>query len=364
MTDILQLQGLRKTYGGGSIVAVDEMTLNVRKGEFITFLGASGCGKTTTLRMIAGFEAPDRGNIKLDGDDITGAPPHKRKVNTVFQDYALFPHMTVLKNICYGLKRMGLPRVECEKRAMDALETVELPDKAGQYPDNLSGGQKQRVALARALVCNPTVLLLDEPLSALDAKLREAMQVELKKLHDTIGLTFILVTHDQTEAMVMSDRVVIMDKGRIVQIAEPVDLYERPATPYVADFIGTANFIDGEVAAIKDDMATVKSTAGVIEAMTYGKSFDLGQNVRLCVRPEKLKILQDNDDLTGMSVISGHLADSYFHGSYVRSDMTIGDHDTLVIDSQLNANMAHAGVKTDEADVRVGIRADSVMMFG
>ncbi|WP_371227907.1 ABC transporter ATP-binding protein [Roseovarius sp. 2305UL8-3] len=364
MTDILQLQGLRKTYGGGSIVAVDKMDLNVQKGEFVTFLGASGCGKTTTLRMIAGFEAPDVGSISLDGEDITQMPPHKRKINTVFQDYALFPHMTVLKNISYGLKRMGLPKHECEKRAIEALETVELPDKAGQYPDNLSGGQKQRIALARALVCNPTVLLLDEPLSALDAKLREAMQVELKKLHDTIGLTFILVTHDQTEAMVMSDRVVIMDKGRIAQIAKPVDLYERPATPYVADFIGTANFIDGDVAAIKNGVATVKTIAGVVDAMTYGKSFNVGQSVRLCVRPEKLKILHENEDLTGMSVISGHIEDSYFHGSYVRNDLTIGERQTLVIDSQLNANMEHAGVKTDEADVRVGIRADSVMIFG
>lgn len=364
MTDILKLQGLRKTYGGGTIVAVDEMELNVKKGEFVTFLGASGCGKTTTLRMIAGFESPDSGQIFLDGKDITRTPPHKRQVNTVFQDYALFPHMTVLNNISYGLKRMGLPAAETEKRAKEALETVELPDKADQYPDNLSGGQKQRIALARALVCNPTVLLLDEPLSALDAKLREAMQIELKKLHDTIGLTFILVTHDQTEAMVMSDRVVIMDKGRIAQIAKPVDLYERPATPYVADFIGTANFIEGEVVAFKNDVATVKSMAGVIEAMTYGKRFDIGQRVRLCVRPEKLKILGDNDNPKGMSVISGHIEESYFHGSYVRSDLSIGNQQPLVIDSQLNANMEHAGVKTDETDVRVGIRADSVMIFG
>ena len=241
MSDILQLQNLHKTYPGG-VAAVVDLSLDVRQGEFITFLGPSGCGKTTTLRLIAGFEEPDSGRVLLEGEDITPLPPYRRHVNTVFQDYALFPHLTIYQNVLYGLQRTGLPKDEIATRAAEALEMVELDSKASQRPHMLSGGQKQRVALARALVCNPKILLLDEPLSALDAKLREAMQVELKTLHETIGLTFILVTHDQTEAMVMSDRVVIMDQGTIVQVGEPSDLYERPVNSYVANFIGTSKF--------------------------------------------------------------------------------------------------------------------------
>ena len=248
MTDIIEVLGVTKRYPGG-VLAVDDVTLRVREGEFVTLLGPSGCGKTTTLRMIAGFETPDRGRIALAGSDVTDLPPYRRPVNTVFQDYALFPNLTVADNVGYGLDVAGYGRADARRRVAEALELVDLGSKAKDRPHKLSGGQKQRVALARALVREPKVLLLDEPLSALDAKLRESMQVELKHLHDRLGLTFILVTHDQTEALVMSDRIVVMNEGRIEQEGSPSALYDRPSSPYVASFLGSSNLLPGRVVA-------------------------------------------------------------------------------------------------------------------
>jgi ABC-type Fe3+/spermidine/putrescine transport system ATPase subunit len=252
------------------VVAVDDLSLEVGEGEFVTLLGPSGCGKTTTLRMIAGFETPTKGRIYLAGEDVTELPPYRRQVNTVFQDYALFPHMTIRDNVGYGLRVSGVPKSEIAPRVAEALTTVGLLEKAEARPGNLSGGQKQRVALARALVRNPKVLLLDEPLSALDAKLREAMQVELKHLHQRLGLTFVFVTHDQTEALVMSDRVVVMDRGKIVQSGAPTELYDDPATPYVANFIGTSNMIRGEVAHANGELTAVRFAGGELHATRCG----------------------------------------------------------------------------------------------
>ncbi|HYD94568.1 MAG TPA: ABC transporter ATP-binding protein [Noviherbaspirillum sp.] len=232
--------------GAQVVRAVDDVSLDIRPGEFFTLLGPSGSGKTTCLRMIGGFALPTEGSIAIHGEDVSHKPPYLRPVNTVFQDYALFPHMTVLENVAYSLMIRGVDRAQREKRARELLEVVRLPDAAQRKPGQLSGGQRQRVALARALISEPKVLLLDEPLGALDLKLREQMQTELKALQRKLGITFIFVTHDQHEALSMSDRIGVFNRGRLEQVASPVDLYNRPATRFVADFVGAANVLDGE----------------------------------------------------------------------------------------------------------------------
>lgn len=242
----ISVRGLRKTFG--EVVAVDGIDLDVHDGEFLTLLGPSGSGKTTVLRMIAGFELPTSGTVMLGGKDVTNLPPFERDVNTVFQDYALFPHMTVQENVEYGLRVKKVGKEERQARALDALRQVRLEGFEKRRPSQLSGGQRQRVALARALVNRPRVLLLDEPLGALDLKLREQMQVELKAIQRQVGITFVFVTHDQEEALTMSDRIVVFDKGNIAQIGTPADVYEHPATKFVAGFVGTSNLLSGEAA--------------------------------------------------------------------------------------------------------------------
>jgi putative spermidine/putrescine transport system ATP-binding protein len=245
-TPAVRLSGLTKTFG--EVTAVAGVDLDIRDGEFITLLGPSGSGKTTVLRMIAGFEQPTSGTVELDGADVTSAPPFARDVNTVFQDYALFPHMTVLDNVAYGLKVKGVGKDERRKLAGQALADVRLADFGTRKPSQMSGGQRQRVALARALVNRPKVLLLDEPLGALDLKLREQMQVELKEIQRDAGITFVFVTHDQEEALTMSDRIVVFNDGQIEQVGTPAEVYENPATEFVAGFVGTSNLIRGEAA--------------------------------------------------------------------------------------------------------------------
>ena len=242
----IRLRGLRRTFG--PVVAVDQVDLDVMDGEFLTLLGPSGSGKTTVLRMIAGFEIPDAGTIELAGQDVTGLPPYARDVNTVFQDYALFPHMSVQANVEYGLRVKKVPREERRARAAEALAAVRLAGYGDRAPSQLSGGQRQRVALARALVNRPKVLLLDEPLGALDLKLREEMQVELKAIQRDVGITFVFVTHDQDEALTMSDRIAVFNEGRIAQVGTPAEVYEHPATTFVAGFVGTSNLISGAAA--------------------------------------------------------------------------------------------------------------------
>ncbi len=238
---IVQLEGVAKAYG--SAVALSKLDLTVRTGEFFTLLGPSGSGKTTTLRLIAGFERPDQGRILLDGADVAGLPPYARAVNTVFQDYALFPHLTLVENVAYGLRAKKIPKAQAHDEAQNALAAVQLADFGGRKPAELSGGQRQRVALARAMVNKPRVLLLDEPLGALDLKLRHQMQAELKRLQHRTGITFVYVTHDQDEALAMSDRIAVFSQGRIEQVGTPFDLYERPASAFVADFVGTSNLL-------------------------------------------------------------------------------------------------------------------------
>jgi spermidine/putrescine transport system ATP-binding protein len=274
---------------GQIIRAVDDISLQIYDGEFFALLGPSGCGKTTTLRMIAGFEQPTSGEILIRGQAVQNVPPFHRPVNTVFQDYALFPHMSVLKNVMFGLEMEGIPRHVARQRALEALNMVQLPQAADRKPRQLSGGQQQRVALARALVKEPAVLLLDEPLGALDLKLRKAMQFELKAMQQKLGITFIYVTHDQEEAMTMADRIAVMDHGKVLQIGRPEEIYETPATRFVADFIGETNFLLGKIDRINETTCCVQLDDETIVEATIGSTAVVpGQAVTVAIRPEKV----------------------------------------------------------------------------
>ena len=258
----VELRGLTKRFD--DVVAVDSVDLHVDAGEFLSLLGPSGCGKTTTLRLIAGFERPDEGSVLIGGDDVARLPPYRRDVNTVFQTYALFPHLRVLDNVAYGLKQRGFSKEERHERARTMLELVRLPEVEARKPKQLSGGQQQRVALARALVMEPKVLLLDEPLGALDLKVRRQLQIELKRIQETVGVTFVYVTHDQEEALAMSDRVAVMNGGRVEQVGTPREIYDRPGSPFVADFIGETNFIEqgGTTVAVRPERVQLRPGGG------------------------------------------------------------------------------------------------------
>jgi spermidine/putrescine ABC transporter ATP-binding subunit len=288
LSETVDVEFRRVTKAFGDVRAVDAVDLQVQKGEFLSLLGPSGCGKTTSLRMIAGFEQPTSGEVLIGGVDATGIPPWKRDVNTVFQQYALFPHLSVLDNVSYGLKQRGVGRGERDRLAREALELVQLRGLEARRPRQLSGGQQQRVALARALVMRPRVLLLDEPLGALDLKLRKEMQIELKRLQTHVGISFVYVTHDQEEAMAMSDRIAVMARGKIEQLDAPLAVYDRPATAFVADFIGDMNFLEGTVTEVDNGRWTVSlDGAGVIRGRG---SAPLGVPLRIGLRPEKLLV--------------------------------------------------------------------------
>ena len=280
--------------GGGEVTAVDHVTLPVNNGEFFSLLGPSGCGKTTSLRMIAGFEWPTMGEIYIDGKKTGRTPPFLRPVNTVFQSYALFQHMTVHQNVAFGLEMEKLPKAEINRRVGEALEMVQLSNFGKRKPSQLSGGQQQRVALARALIKRPAVLLLDEPLGALDQKLRKEMQLELKVLQMQVGITFIYVTHDQEEALTMSNRIAVMNKGKTLQVGSPVEIYERPNCRFVADFIGETNFLPGKVTGLAGDNATVALTGLDAEIVGLRQGdFIKGQSVLVTIRPEKIRLAEE-----------------------------------------------------------------------
>ena len=314
-------EGVTKTYG--DVVAVDNIDLTVERGEFFSFLGPSGCGKTTSLRLIAGFEQPTKGNVLIGGTSVVGTPPHKRPVNMVFQQYALFPHMTVADNIGYGLRQVSPrpPRSDVQRQVDETLELVQLSSFGNRRIWELSGGQQQRVALARALINRPTVLLLDEPLAALDRKLRRDMQIELQTLQRDVGITFILVTHDQEEALSMSDRICIMREGDIIQTGSPRELYDQPVNRYVADFVGKSNFIDGEVMAVDAASVSIRSSDGAMFQCRRlgGESPTTGRRASIAIRPELVAIGPPDSDAAALDVdvaIPGTVKNRIFLGEH------------------------------------------------
>ena len=298
----VELSGVTKRFG--EFVAVDDLTLEIREGEFFSLLGPSGCGKTTTLRMIAGFEEPSEGSISVAGEPMLGVPPYRRPVNTVFQSYAVFPHMNVFDNVAFGLRRAGVKGDELRQRVTQACEMVQLSGFEKRKPGALSGGQQQRVALARALVNKPKVLLLDEPLGALDLKLRKEMQLELKSLQHEVGITFVYVTHDQEEALTMSDRIAVMNEGRVQQVADPNALYESPRNHFVANFIGQTNVFSGTVESVNADRVTLRTRGGErIEAVTREENrVEVGAEAQATVRPEKVRFGSAGDNVSNAEI--------------------------------------------------------------
>jgi spermidine/putrescine transport system ATP-binding protein len=319
--EAVQLDGVTKRFG--SHTAVDDISLNIDKGEFFSLLGPSGCGKTTTLRMLAGFEQPTEGEILLEGEPVADVPPYERNVNTVFQSYALFEHLNVADNVGFGLKRKKVDSEEIKSRVAEALELVSLSKRADARTTELSGGQKQRVALARALINQPSVLLLDEPLGALDLKLRRQMQVELKDIQREVGITFVYVTHDQEEALAMSDRIAVMSEGRVVQCGEPEDVYEHPTESFVAGFIGISNLMEGVVE--KD--GTVKIASGQSLPATLPDGCDPGVAVQIAVRPEKIALDELED---GMVSVEGTVEQRVYQGVNTQVTVSLGNGAQLV----------------------------------
>ncbi|MEZ4300307.1 MAG: ABC transporter ATP-binding protein [Polyangiaceae bacterium] len=323
---MIELRDVAKSFG--SVAAVRGVSLTIEEGEIVTLLGPSGSGKTTLLRMIAGFEMPDTGTIQLAGKDVTRAPPYERDVRLVFQSYALFPHLTVEKNVAFGLEMMGIAKSEREARVKEAIALVKIEGKEKSRPSELSGGQRQRVALARALVCRPKVLLLDEPLSALDAKLRDAMQVELKRLQQKVGITFVYVTHDQQSALVLSDRIAVVNEGRIEQVGPVSDIYHRPRTAFVASFIGEANLLRAKVLSRAGGKLRLALGGGVeviandAAGGTAAKGAGAEAEVAVAIRPEKIHVERAEFEMDG--TFTGVVEDEIFRGPlaelYLRSD--------------------------------------------
>jgi len=302
----------------GDFTAVNDLSLGVYEREFFALLGASGCGKSTLLRMLAGFDEPTAGRILLDGQDLKGIPPYRRPVNMMFQSYALFPHMTVENNIAFGLKQEGMPKPDIDKRVKEMLELVKLEPFAKRKPHQLSGGQRQRVALARSVAKRPKVLLLDEPLGALDKKLREETQFELMDLQQELGLTFMVVTHDQEEAMTMADRIAVMDKGKVMQVATPAEIYEAPASRFIADFIGDVNMFEGKVTSGVNGSATIDSGNGLVIRTESGGDIGNANTVWFAVRPEKIKVSSKKPEDTSLNAAEGEVWDIAYLG-----DMTL-----------------------------------------
>jgi spermidine/putrescine transport system ATP-binding protein/putrescine transport system ATP-binding protein len=354
---VVRIDHVTKRFGEYS--AVEDVTLDIARNELFALLGPSGCGKTTLLRMLAGFERPSAGRIVIDGEDMTAVPPNRRPVNMVFQSYAVFPHLSVVENVAYGLRVDGTPAGEIRPRVTGALEMVRLAGYADRMPDQLSGGQRQRVALARALVKRPKVLLLDEPLSALDRKLREDMQLELVRLQHEVGITFVMVTHDQDEALSMANRVAVMDAGRVLQVADPRTLYENPTHRLVADFIGTTNSLEVEVEAVDGDRARVRHRLlGELEVARAAPHVTGGV---LIIRPEKLRLDLNSAPLEGERGLEAVIEQVAYYGdlSFVFARLDDG---TRVQVSRYNVNRIDKGDPPPGTRCRVGFHTDDLLL--
>jgi spermidine/putrescine transport system ATP-binding protein len=336
--------------GETPVLAVDHIDLTIENGEFFSMLGPSGCGKTTTLRMIAGFEDVTSGRILIEGQDVVGIPPFHRPVNTVFQDYALFPHMTVEQNIAFGLEMERVPRATIKEEVKKVLDMVQLNNMNRRYPRQLSGGQQQRVALARALVKKPKVLLLDEPLGALDLKLRKQMQLELKHMQRRLGITFIYVTHDQEEALTMSDRIAVMHNGKVLQCGTATDIYDCPTSKFVADFIGETNFLPANIVERKSGTITVQvpgqGTLSVESVHAFGDHLNNGDKVTVAIRPEKVELRPANGTAPDSNCLKGQLDEMIFVGTDTRYVVTLDDAEKTQVVARvqngINSNGAHA----------------------
>lgn len=336
MSYIVEIDNVNKIYGTNHVVK--DLNLKVEEGEFLTLLGSSGCGKTTTLRMVAGFEEPTSGSIRVEGESIEEKQPYERNVNTVFQSYALFPHMTIFDNIAYGLKIKKVPKKEIGERVRKMMELVQLEGFEKRYPGQLSGGQKQRVAIARALINRPRVLLLDEPLGALDLKLRKQMQLELKRLQKKLNITFIYVTHDQEEALTMSDRIAIMHNGILDQIGTPTEIYEQPATKFVATFIGETNIFDGTILNIDGTKIGVNIENGHITGT--GNDFKEGEYISVSVRPEKMKFSQTP---VPDFILSAQVKDYIYVGSVIKCIVQLPNGNELKIERLAGGSLPEIG---------------------
>jgi spermidine/putrescine transport system ATP-binding protein/putrescine transport system ATP-binding protein len=345
--DFIHIENLTKRFG--ATLAVDGVTLHIARGEFFSVLGPSGCGKTTLLRMIGGFTLRDAGTIALDSEDVTLLPPNKRATNMVFQSYAIFPHLNVRDNIAYGLRTEGLSAAERDKRVAEALAMIKLETYGERRAHQLSGGERQRVALARALVKRPKVLLLDEPLGALDKRLREAMQIELRQIQREVGITFIFVTHDQEEALSMSDRIAVMENGRVLQVADPKTLYEQPNSRGVADFVGTANFFPGQVVSVTGDSVTVETALGRMD-IRRRTNLAVGARVLIVIRPENLLLSREAASVSGRIAAVSYLGD--------RRQFQVSVNGTTIIVAAQNSAPFRIG-----EPVHLGWAADAVMLF-
>ena len=365
MTGVIEIVGVTKRFG--SVTAVDDVTLSIAEGEFFGLLGPSGCGKTTLLRMLAGFESPDSRQLLLDGNDLVGVKPYRRPVNMMFQSYALFPHMNVERNVAYGLRMEGVPRREALARAHEALALVQLEGLAERRPTQLSGGQKQRVALARALVKRPRVLLLDEPLSALDRQIRGEMQIELKRIQHTVGVTFIVVTHDQEEALTMADRIAVMEHGKVIQIGAPETLYESPGTPFVARFLGDSNLFTGTLDAVGGTPSLVEGEgrwlvdAGPVDRIGLVP----GSEATIVVRPERMSIVAAGgaaDLPDGANAVSGVVAETVYLGAARKIIVDLPDGRSVQV--RLESRARDAAFATGDAVVVGWAPGDATLVAG
>ena len=362
MSDFLVFENVSKRFGPTR--AVEKVSISVKRGEFFSLLGPSGCGKTTLLRILAGFEQPDSGRVLLEGEDITTLPPHKRKVNTIFQNYALFPHLTVRENISFGLKIAKLPKKTIDAEVGRMLQLIQMEDQASKRPDQISGGQKQRVAIARALINKPRVLLLDEPLAALDLKLRQRMLIELDLIHDEVGITFLYVTHDQGEAMSLSDRIAVMDKGSIEQVGMPAEIYESPRSSFVAAFIGDTNFFEGELTDLLDDDYGWMKIRGFPDVLCFNdKQIGKGNPAFLSVRPEKFNIFREEPSVDGRhNKMQAHVEDMIYLGTHTKYWVRIQEHRLAVFRQHSRFLLDEKPIRWNE-DVWITWHADDGFML-